>query len=85
MNVLLLILHSVMEPVLVNAVMFILIILVLSNVQLTILLVIVQILYVVSTFKYVKYTSIKSFSITCCECTFIKQTINYVPNIIYYF
>ena len=48
MNVLLLILHVVMEPVLVNAVMCILIILVLSNVQLTILLASVQILYVVS-------------------------------------
>ena len=50
MNVLLLILHVVMEPVLVNAAMCILIILVLSNVQLTILPVRAQILNAVSSF-----------------------------------
>ena len=50
MNVLLLILHAVMEPILVNAVMCILTILVLSNVQPTILLVKARILNVVSSF-----------------------------------
>ena len=60
MNVLLLILHSVMELVLVNAVMFILTILVLSNVQLNILQVIVQILNVVSISSSLIFTSGRS-------------------------
>ena len=76
MNVLLLTLHYVMEQVLVNAVMFILIILVSFNVQLTILLVTVQILNVVSTLRCVKYTSIDLYNISGCKYIFIKQTIS---------